>query len=125
MNIILFDDSRRNHLLPLTYTRPIADLRIGILTIKEKWEKRAFGSVSFLSQDYLKPKYPTRRFDENWLIAGSIIPEGNIIKAIRELTKGQALIQHGELLAAYDSENSLSIELAHYNCIEYPFPQKA
>lgn len=122
MNIILFDDSRRNHLLPLTYTKPVAELRIGILTIKEKWEKQALGSVSFLSQEYLKTKFPTRRFAENFLIAGSIIPEGNFIKAIRELTKGQALIQHGELLAAYDSENNLSIELAHYSCIEYPFP---
>jgi UDP-N-acetylglucosamine diphosphorylase/glucosamine-1-phosphate N-acetyltransferase len=122
MNIILFDDSRRNHLLPLTYTRPVADLRIGILTIKEKWEKHAMGSVSFLSQEYLKTKFQTRRFAENWLIAGSIIPEGNFIKAIRELTKGQALIQHGELLAACDSENSLSIEPARYNCIEYTLP---
>lgn len=122
MNIILFDDSRRDHLLPLTYTKPVAELRIGILTIKEKWEKQALGSVSFLSQEYLKTKFPTRRFAENFLIAGSIIPEGNFIKAIRELTKGQALIQHGELLAAYDSENNLSIELAHYSCIEYPFP---
>jgi hypothetical protein len=39
MAIILFDDNARNTLLPLTYTRPVADLRIGILTIAEKWAK--------------------------------------------------------------------------------------
>ena len=96
MNIILFDDSRRNHLLPLTYTRPVADLRIGILTIKEKWEKHAMGSVSFLSQEYLKTKFPTRRFAENYLIAGSIIPEGNFI--INEFIESSTIAQHNALL---------------------------
>ena len=39
MNYILFDGSVRNQLLPFTFTRPVADIRVGILTIREKWEK--------------------------------------------------------------------------------------
>ncbi|HQX03888.1 MAG TPA: putative sugar nucleotidyl transferase, partial [Flavobacterium sp.] len=39
MNYILFDGPVRNALLPFTFTRPVADIRIGILTIREKWEK--------------------------------------------------------------------------------------
>ena len=56
MNIILFDDNTWQRLLPLTYTRPVADIRIGILTIKEKWQQYS-NKVSFLSQEYLKAKY--------------------------------------------------------------------
>lgn len=122
MNIILFDDSSRPHLLPLTFTRPVADLRIGILTIREKWEKHGFGNVSYLTQEYLRAKFPTRRFSENLLIAGSILPEPNILAAVRGLTKGQALVQNGEVIAAYDTENSLSIQNKHYSEVEYKLP---
>ena len=38
MNYILFDGPSEIILLPFTYTRPVADIRIGILTIREKWE---------------------------------------------------------------------------------------
>ncbi len=33
-----FDGTVRNALLPFTFTRPVADIRVGILTIREKWE---------------------------------------------------------------------------------------
>ena len=122
MNVILFDDSRRNHLLPLTFTRPVAELRIGILTIREKWDRHGFGTVSCLTQDYLKHKFPSRRFMENMLVAGSILPEPEILAAVRNLTKGQALVQNGELIAAYDAENSLSVNPKHYTSIEYTTP---
>lgn len=122
MNIILFDDSRRDHLLPLTFTRPIADLRIGILSIREKWEQHGFDRASYLTQDYLKAKFPSRRFAENLMIAGSIMPESGILDAVRRLSKGQALIQQGELIAAFDTENSLSTKKENYECVEYKKP---
>ena len=55
-NIILFDSENREHLLPLTYTRPVADIRVGILTIREKWEKWLGGHASFITQKYLNAK---------------------------------------------------------------------
>ncbi|HER40991.1 MAG TPA: glucose-1-phosphate thymidylyltransferase, partial [Salinimicrobium catena] len=39
MNYILFDGPARDQFLPFTFTRPVAEMRIGILTIREKWEK--------------------------------------------------------------------------------------
>ena len=57
MNYILFDGSVRNQLLPFTYTRPVADIRIGILTIREKWEKYLGFSTTTVTEDYLSEKY--------------------------------------------------------------------
>ena len=84
MNIILFDDERRAHLLPLTFTRPVADLRIGILTIKEKWERFTKFPVSFLSQDYLQEKFPLVVGDDNLLIAGSLLPSAELWEKIQK-----------------------------------------
>ena len=92
MNLILFDDQRRNHLLPFTYTRPVADLRIGILTIREKWEKLSGEKASFLTQDYLQTKFPLHREASNLLIAGSILPDNDLFQAIQLLKAGQMLV---------------------------------
>jgi hypothetical protein len=51
INIILFDDESWDSLLPLTFTRPVCELRIGILTIREKWEMCLQGKASFITQE--------------------------------------------------------------------------
>ena len=67
MNYILFDDNRQ-HLLPLTYTRPVADIRLGILTISEKWQKALSSVVSYTTEDYLSTKFPLTISDDNvWI----------------------------------------------------------
>jgi UDP-N-acetylglucosamine diphosphorylase/glucosamine-1-phosphate N-acetyltransferase len=119
MNVILFDDERRAHLLPLTFTRPVADLRIGILTIKEKWEKLTGETVSFLTQDYLQKKFPLKRSNQNILIAASLLPSIELWQSILSLDAGEALVQHGELLAANDFTNKISTLAINYNIQEY------
>ena len=57
-NYILFDDRHRDHLLPFTFIRPVAEIRIGILTIREKWEKWTGQDFHGITQDYLREKYP-------------------------------------------------------------------
>jgi UDP-N-acetylglucosamine diphosphorylase/glucosamine-1-phosphate N-acetyltransferase len=100
-NIILFDSSdTRNHLLPLTYTRPIAELRIGILTIREKWEHWLEGVASHITQDYLAEKYPINIADDNYIIDGSILPNEALCNLINDLEYNQALLHEGELVAA-------------------------
>lgn len=99
MNYILFDDSRER-LLPLTFTRPVADLRIGILTIREKWEKQLNASTSTLTEDYLSVKFPVSIGSENMLLNGSVCPSGELIDEIGKLQSGQALTKGGKLLAA-------------------------
>ena len=60
MHVLLFDDPAiRPHLLPFTFTRPVAALRCGILTIAEKWQRRlASPTVGYLTQPYLQAKFP-------------------------------------------------------------------
>ena len=85
MNYIIFDNFRRNFLLPLTFTRPVADIRIGILTIREKWEYFLGEKTSSLTEDYLSVKYPILKADDNILINGSVIPNEKLVKEMATL----------------------------------------
>lgn len=124
MAIILFDDNAHNTLLPLTYTRPVADLRIGILTIAEKWSKYLGQEHSFLTQDYLQAKYPLNIQDDNIFINGSVCPDEDVVAAINNLLNGQALRHNGTLIAiklkdiyvdSFDPEANFAHEVAYAN----------
>ncbi len=93
MNVILFDDNFRKNLLPFTYTRPQADIRIGILTVREKWEKRLQTKTSTITKDYLSEKFCVHTENQNLLIAGSVCPTDELIKAISQLKMGQSLFK--------------------------------
>ena len=99
MNYILFDNPNRNNLLPLTFTRPVADIRIGILTIREKWEKYLGAKTSTLTEDYLSAKYPIIKGKQNVLINGSICPNAAIVKMVSKLKPNQALVHDDYLIA--------------------------
>ena len=90
MNYILFDDNRQ-HLLPLTYTRPVADIRLGILTISEKWQKVLSSEVSYSTEEYLSAKFPLTISDDNVWINGSVCPDENLLNAIHSLENNQSL----------------------------------
>ncbi len=91
MNYILFDGPNRNKLLPLSFTRPVADIRTGILTIREKWENILQSSISFSTQDYLSKKFPKVVTNDNIFIDGSIIPNKELVSQIKELKPNQLL----------------------------------
>lgn len=99
MNYILFDDKSWDNLLPLTFTRPVCEIRTGILTIKEKWEKHLNTSVSYLTKDYLSVKYPIIIESENILINGSVVPDTSLISAIEKLNPTEALLKNNQLIA--------------------------
>lgn len=98
-HLILFDNETREHLLPLTYTRPVGDLRVGILTIREKWERVMACPVSFLTQDYLSEKFEMNYGEENYLVNGSLLPTPQIVRLIQQLDFSEAILLDGELLA--------------------------
>lgn len=101
MNLILFDDPViRINLLPFTYTRPISNIRVGILTIDEKWEKWLGTKPSFQTAGYLEKKFPKINTDDNLLINGAICPDQKLADAIRSLPQGHFLIQNQLLIAA-------------------------
>ena len=99
MTIILFDDASRDGLLPLTFTRPVAALRVGILTIAEKWQLKLKADYSYLTEDYLKEKYPLTISHTNLLINGSVCPDDFLLEAIDKLSEGEALMKGDTLLA--------------------------
>lgn len=100
MNIILFDDPEVKHnLLPLTYTRPVAGIRMGILTIAEKWEKHLHANVSFSCDTYLGRKFPLKTTTDNYWINGCICPTPSLVAAIQSLKDGQGLQQNQRILA--------------------------
>ena len=99
-NIILFDNDARTRLLPLTYTRPICELRVGILTIREKWEKHLEGEVSYITEDYLSDKFDIKIAEMNYIINGSVLPSEELVTVVKGLHTNQALLHKEELIAA-------------------------
>ena len=103
-NVILFDDVFKENLLPFTYTRPQAEIRIGILTIREKWEKRLDIKTSTLTESYLREKYPLHLEADNLFIAGSVCPTDELVEAVMQLQNGQTLCKGKTIIAhALDS----------------------
>src|ERR1035438_5248492 len=95
MNYILFGSkSARKSLQPFSLTRPISEIRLGILTITQKWEFALKKPVSFLAKSYLQKKYPLVKGDDNLLINGAVLPDKNLLKAINALLPGQILFSN-------------------------------
>ena len=118
-NLIFVDGVTRQTLLPLTFTRPVAELRIGILTIAEKWKMRLNMPYSFLTEKYLSNKYPLNVTDDNIAIFGGILPDNIIADRIKNLKFGQGLFRENELLAArVNSEQFEMLIGGDYNFIE-------
>jgi UDP-N-acetylglucosamine diphosphorylase/glucosamine-1-phosphate N-acetyltransferase len=109
MKLNLFDDSTYLSLRPLTFTRPTADLRVGILTIAEKWAKYLQAEVGFLTQDYLQRKYPL--LQANLYINGSVCPDEALLEQIVKLKDGQVLVAD-KLVIAYSSTLAMGYEAA-------------
>jgi UDP-N-acetylglucosamine diphosphorylase/glucosamine-1-phosphate N-acetyltransferase len=99
MNYILFDDYSRNHLKPLTLTRPTADIRVGIFTIREKWERWLKTKTSTLSESYLALKWPLKKEKDTILLNGSVLPTPEMVKAISMLRENETLVFDGIIVA--------------------------
>ncbi|NAY90602.1 glucose-1-phosphate thymidylyltransferase [Muricauda sp. JGD-17] len=99
MNYIIADGTTRNALLPFTFTRPVADIRVGILTVREKWEKWLGTSCSSKTEAYLSKKFPLKATDANVVIYGQYLPNKALVESIRELKVGEALVSEGKPLA--------------------------
>lgn len=99
MNFILFDDERYHHLLPLTYTRPVSELRCGILTLREKWEHVCATPVYYHTESYLQEKYPLEITDDNFFINSGLFPDASLFEAILQLKPGDSLVKNNTLLA--------------------------
>ncbi len=119
MNYILFDGPYRNTLLPFTFTRPVADIRIGILTIREKWETYLGFTTTTLTEDYLSTKFPMVELEQNVFINASFLPTPSLVKLISNLQPNQAIFKAGETIAFFATENQEEVDFDTYEQLEY------
>jgi len=99
-NIILFDDETREWMLPLSYTRPVAEFRTGILTTRERWERLLGGRASHITADFLAGSYPMQVENDNLVINGAILPNDRLLRLVELLEPNEALMTGGQLVAA-------------------------
>ena len=119
MNYILFDGDTRNALLPFTYTKPVADIRIGILTIREKWEKYLSLTTTTITEEYLEEKYPMVEMEANILINASFCPTKSLVKKVKKLSKNEAIFKGEDLIAFYTSDSQEKVNFDDYRQIEF------
>jgi len=113
MNLILFDDPQiKKQLLPLTFLRPIARIRIGILTIAEKWEFYSSETASFAVESYLAEKYPVSEKEDNLLVNGAVCPTKDVWMAIQTLEIGEVLKKDGIVIAGRKKDSTVDFENA-------------
>ncbi len=101
MKIIFSDAQFWENFLPLTFTKPVAEMRCGILTFSERWQKLLnISEVSYITEDYLQDKFKTYEKKEGLLLVPNFLPSENVLKQIKNLQKGEALVFKNEVLAA-------------------------
>jgi UDP-N-acetylglucosamine diphosphorylase/glucosamine-1-phosphate N-acetyltransferase len=108
MNLILFDDPGvRSNLLPLTFTRPVADIRVGILTIAEKWERYFNSKPSYSTQNYLSKKFQKKITSDNLWINGAVCPNEKLVSAIKNFRVGDAIYKNSRVVAVRTDDDEL------------------
>lgn len=120
MTIIFFDDQSRASLLPLTYTRPVADLRIGIMKISEKWLFHFPSEAGYLTETYLQEKFPLVGGKNQLFINGSVCPDADLLEAINNLNEGQILTSKNVSIAVKTSKQVIDYnDLSDFEPVEY------
>jgi UDP-N-acetylglucosamine diphosphorylase/glucosamine-1-phosphate N-acetyltransferase len=117
MNYILFDGSARKQLLPFTFTRPVADIRVGILTIREKWERILQSTTSTVTEDYLSGKWPLVEMPENIMINASYLPTPEFLVQIENLEEQQAIF-HGDEVVAFFTLEDQEVDFDNFTQLE-------
>jgi UDP-N-acetylglucosamine diphosphorylase/glucosamine-1-phosphate N-acetyltransferase len=132
MNIILFEDQQYAKLLPLTFTKPVSDIRIGILSLKEKWLlSYPDATISHkVLRPYLSTKYPLALSNDNVFVNSRLIASPGCVKAIGQLQTGEGLKDANGTILALRSKADINIqnnEVSGFNCsvidstlLEYP-----
>ncbi|GAA4455764.1 GlmU family protein [Rurimicrobium arvi] len=105
MNYVLFDPHWRRQLLPFTHTRPVADIRCGIMTMRERWEHFCATDTSTLCPDYMQGVFPHAGAGACLYLNGAVFADAQLWKAVSSLQAGQALIA-GTMIVAVCTDES-------------------
>ena len=122
MNYILFDGEVRDSLLPFTYTRPVAEIRIGILTLREKWEKHLGLTTTTITEEYLEEKYPMVELEENIMINASFIPTVALVAQVKKLKANEAIFKGDDVIAFFTTDSQEEINFEAYQ--QYDFDEE-
>ncbi|WP_343616417.1 GlmU family protein [Flavobacterium sp.] len=119
MNYILFDGPVRNALLPFTFTRPVADILVGIMTIRQKWEARLGSTITTITEEYLSTKFPMVEMEENVMINAAYLPNDTLAELVSDLKPNQAIFKGDDVIAFFSSENQEEVDFDTYDIIQY------
>lgn len=110
MQLIFSDAQFWGDFLPLTYTRPVAELRTGILTFSERWKKLLeCEEIAYITEDYLQKKFKTYQESEGLLLTPNFLPSPKVLEQIKNLKLGEALVYQNEVLAAKVNMQNFSL----------------
>ena len=116
VNIILVDlPEDRVKFFPLSLTRPVSELRTGIFTIADKWRRAMDSPAYYLTIDYLTQKYPLKIAKNNYCINSRIIPDTNLISAIKGLSPNEGLFISGSFIACKVDKGVFETSISHYD----------
>lgn len=125
MQLVLFDTSRRNYLLPFTHTRPIADVRCGIYTMRERWQKLLNQKATTLTASYLQAAFPFENEGSSFIyVNASIVGTPQLKAAIASLNDEQYLY-HNEIVIGLKTQkrffdyDELMSSLDNYKSVPY------
>ncbi len=121
-NIVLFDGQLHHSLLPITFTRPVSHIRVGIFTIKEKWEKYLGESVSVRCKDYLTEKFNSKESEAKLGISGGLLPDNELISVINKMDEQTILMKDDIVLAIAPlpaNDKQLEEKLNEYQIVNY------
>lgn len=119
MNYILFDGPARNALLPFTFTRPVADILVGIMTIRHKWEAYLGSTTTTVTEEYLSDKFPMVEMEQNVMINASYLPNPILAEMVSNLEPNQAIFKGDDVIAFYTNDEQESVDFDDYEIIEY------
>jgi len=119
MNYILFDGPYRNNLLPFTFTRPVAEIRVGILTIRQKWESYLEYTTTSVTEDYLADKFPMVEMEENIMINASFLPNMEVVEFVKNLKHNQALFKDEDVVAFFAKEGEEVNDFSNFEAVEF------
>ncbi|AZI19579.1 GlmU family protein [Chryseobacterium taklimakanense] len=110
MQLVFSDAQYWEDFLPLTFTRPTAEMRCGILTFAERWQKLLeIQEISFITEEYLQEKFKKPEGKESLFIVPNFLPSKTVLEQIKNLQQGEALVYENELLAARVNMESFSL----------------
>lgn len=115
MNIQLHDNNLHLRFAPLTLTRPVGNLRMGIFTNDERWKLfLPDATISFQTESYLSKKFPNSNESDIIEVNASVIPNEEMVAAIVHLSENEVLMC-GEMWLARKGIASQKVEFTGEN----------